>query len=98
MFVSRRFLTPVIEHGRSHVAVSGGVVYGGWTATVNQAFVASWVGGAWDGAFASPANLPWFQFLVGLVPSRQGDGAERKRHLPPLRDHRDPTYSRSASS
>jgi hypothetical protein len=69
VFVSRRFLTPVIEHGRSHVAVSGGVVYGGWTATVNRAFVASRVGGAWDGAFASPANLPRFQFLVGLVPS-----------------------------
>jgi hypothetical protein len=68
VFVSRQFLTPVIEHGRSHVAVSGGVVYGGWTAAVNRAFVAARVGGVWDGAFASPANLPRFQFLVGLVP------------------------------
>jgi hypothetical protein len=44
-------------------------VYGGWTATVNRAFVAARVGGVWDGAFASPANLPRLQFLVGLVPS-----------------------------
>jgi hypothetical protein len=69
VFVSRQFLTPVIEHGPSHVAVAGGVVYGGWTATVNRAFVAARVGGVWDGAFASPAGVPRFQVLVGLAPS-----------------------------
>jgi hypothetical protein len=68
-FVSRQFNTPVIPHGPSHVAVAGGVVYAGWTATVNRTFVASRVGGVWDGAFASPAGVPRFQFLVGLAPS-----------------------------
>jgi hypothetical protein len=67
-FVSRRFDTPVMPHGPSHVAVAGGVVYGGWTAAVNRTFVAARVGGVWDGAFASPAGVPRFQFLVGLAP------------------------------
>ena len=68
-FVSHRFNTPVIEHGPSHIAVAGGVVYGGWTATVNRTFVAARVGGVWTGAFASPPNLPRHQILVGLAPS-----------------------------
>jgi hypothetical protein len=67
-FVSHRFNTPAIEHGRSQVAVSSGVVYAGWTATVNRTFVAARVGGVWTGAYASPAGVPRFQFLVGLVP------------------------------
>jgi hypothetical protein len=67
-FVSHQFNTPVIPHGPSHVAVSSGVVYGGWTATVNRTFVAARVGGVWDGAYASPAGVPRFQFLVGLAP------------------------------
>jgi hypothetical protein len=67
-FVSHQFNTPVITHGPSHVAVSSGVVYGGWTATVNRTFVAARVGGVWDGAYASPAGVPRFQFLVGLAP------------------------------
>ena len=91
---SRRFLTPVIEHGRSHVAVSGGVVYGGWTATVNRAFVASLGSGGPGTSLRLPANPARVPVPGRFVPSRQGDGAERKRHLSPLRDHRDPTYSR----
>jgi hypothetical protein len=55
-FVSHQFNTPVIPHGPSHVAVSSGVVYGGWTAMVNRTFVAARVGGVWDGAYASPAG------------------------------------------
>jgi hypothetical protein len=68
-FVSHRFNTPAIPHGRPRVAVSSGIVYAGWTATVNRAFVAARVGGVWTGAYASPANLPRPQLLVGLAPS-----------------------------
>jgi hypothetical protein len=68
-FVSHRFNTPVIEHGPSHVAVSSGVVYGGWTARVNRTFVAARVGGVWTGAYASPAGASRLQFLVGLAPA-----------------------------
>jgi hypothetical protein len=68
-FVSHRFNTPAIEHGRPRVAVAGGVVYAGWTATDNRTFVAARVGGVWTGAHASPAGVPRFQFLVGLAPS-----------------------------
>jgi hypothetical protein len=68
-FVSHRFNTPAFPHGPPEVAVAAGIVYAGWTATVNRAFVAARVGGVWTGAFASPANLPRFQFLVGLAPS-----------------------------
>jgi hypothetical protein len=67
-FVSHQFTTPAIEHGRPRIGVSAGIVYAGWTATVNQAFVATRVGGVWSGAYASPAGLPRHQFLVGLAP------------------------------
>jgi hypothetical protein len=62
-FESRRFNTPVIPHGPSHVAVAGGVVYGGWTATVNRTFVASRGGAVWDGALprrpVCPGSSSW---------------------------------------
>jgi hypothetical protein len=67
-FVSHQFNTPAIPYDRPRVGVSSGVVYAGWTATVNRAFVAARSGGVWTGAYASPANLPRSQFLVGLVP------------------------------
>jgi hypothetical protein len=67
-FVSHRFNTPAIPHGCPRVGVSSGIVYAGWTATVNRAFVAARVGGVWTGAYASPSNLPRPQLLVGLVP------------------------------
>ena len=68
-FVSHRFNTPAIEFGRPRVGVSSGIVFVGWTTTVNRTFVAARVGGVWSGAFASPAGVPRHQFLVGLVPS-----------------------------
>jgi hypothetical protein len=67
-FVSHRFRTPAIEHGRPRVGVSGGIVYAGWTTPVNRTFVAARVGGVWSGAYASPAGLSRHQFLVGLAP------------------------------
>jgi hypothetical protein len=67
-FVSHRFNTPAIEFGRPRVGVSSGIVFVGWTTTVNRTFVAARVGGVWSGAFASPAGVPRHQFLVGLVP------------------------------
>lgn len=67
-FVSHRFNTPAIEFGRPRVGVSSGIVFVGWTTTVNRTFVAARVGGGWSGAFASPAGVPRHQFLVGLVP------------------------------
>jgi hypothetical protein len=67
-FVSHMFNTPAIEHGRPRVGVSSGIVFAGWTTTVNRTFVAARVGGVWSGAYASPAGVPRHQFLVGLAP------------------------------
>jgi hypothetical protein len=68
-FVSHMFNTPAIEHGRPRVGVSSGIVFAGWTTTVNRTFVAARVGGVWSGAYASPAGLPRPQLLVGLAPN-----------------------------
>jgi hypothetical protein len=68
-FVSHRFNTPAIPFGRPRVGISAGIVFAGWTTTVNRTFVAARVGGVWSGAYASPAGLPRSQRLVGLAPN-----------------------------
>jgi hypothetical protein len=68
-FVSHRFNTPAIPHGRPRVGVWAGIVFAGWITTVNRTFVAARAGGVWSGAYASPAGLPRPQLLVGLAPN-----------------------------
>jgi hypothetical protein len=68
-FVSHRFNTPAVPFGRPRVGVSSGIVFVGWTTTVNRTFVAARGGGVWSGAYASPAGLPRSQRLVGLAPN-----------------------------
>jgi hypothetical protein len=67
-FVSHRFTTPAIEHGRPRVGFSSGRVFVGWTTTVNRTLVAVRIRGVWIGVYASPAGQAGRQFLVGLAP------------------------------
>jgi hypothetical protein len=65
---------------------------GNASGTWSSSNLAARVDGVWTGAFASPANLPRAQLLVGLVPQDgQGNGAEHQLRFPPLRHHRNLT-------
>jgi hypothetical protein len=70
-FASHTFRTTASQSNRPRLGVSAGNVVVGWTtlAAPARAFVASRVGGAWTGAYASPASATRQQLLQGVAPT-----------------------------